>query len=154
KAQYPDFLFSYEFLDEEIAEFYDGTRKMSVLLILFSSIAIFIGCLGLYGLISYIATQKEKEIGVRKVLGATTGQIMMIFSKEFTVLIVVAFLVAAPLSGYVMGQWLQNFAYSIPLYWTMFAAGIGVTLAIALIVVGYRSNLAARARPVKAQRNE
>src|SRR5690606_10077289 len=88
KAQYPDFLFSYEFLDEEIAEFYDGTRKMSVLLILFSSIAIFIGCLGLYGLISYIATQKEKEIGVRKVLGATTGQIMMIFSREFTVLIV------------------------------------------------------------------
>ncbi|HLT72389.1 MAG TPA: FtsX-like permease family protein, partial [Cyclobacteriaceae bacterium] len=154
KAQYPDFLFSYEFLDEEIAEFYDGTRKMSVLLILFSSIAIFIGCLGLYGLISYIATQKEKEIGVRKVLGATTGQIMMIFSKEFTVLIVVAFLVAAPLSGYVMGQWLQNFAYSIPLDWSMFAVGIGITLAIALIAVGYRSILAASADPVKALRNE
>lgn len=154
KARYPDFLFSYEFLDEEIAEFYDGTRKMSVLLIMFSSIAIFIGCLGLYGLISYIATQKEKEIGVRKVLGATTGQIMMIFSREFTVLIVVAFVVAAPLSGYIMSQWLQNFAYSIPLDWTMFAAGIGVTLAIALIAVGYRSILAASANPVKALRNE
>lgn len=153
-AQYPDFLFSYEFLDDEIAEFYDGTRKMSVLLMVFSSIAIFIGCLGLYGLISYIATQREKEIGVRKVLGATTGQIMLIFSKEFTVLIIVAFLIAAPLSGYIMSQWLQNFAYRIPLGWTMFAAGIGVTLAVALITVGYRSILASSANPVNALRNE
>ena len=153
-AQYPDFLFSYEFLDEEIAEFYEGTRKMSVLLIVFSSIAILISCLGLYGLISYIATQKEKEIGVRKVLGATTRQIMLIFSKEFTLLIIIAFLVAAPLAGYIMSQWLENFAYRVPLGWTMFAAGIAATLAIALVTVGYRSLRAAVANPVDALRNE
>lgn len=153
-AQYPEFLFSYEFLDEEIAQFYEDTRKMSVLLIVFSSIAIFISCLGLYGLISYIATQKEKEIGVRKVLGATSRQIMMIFSREFTALIVIAFLVAAPLSGYIMGQWLQNFAYHIPLGWNMFVAGILVTMAIALVTVGYRSLRASTANPVDALRNE
>lgn len=153
-AQYPDFLFSYEFLDEEIAQFYEDEHRMSVLLVIFSSIAIFIGCLGLYGLISYIATQKEKEIGVRKVLGATTRQIMMIFSREFSVLILIAFAVAAPLSGYVMSAWLQNFAYRIPLGWTMFAAGIAVTMAIALITVGYRSVRASMANPVDALRNE
>jgi ABC-type antimicrobial peptide transport system permease subunit len=154
QAQYPDFLFSYEFLDEEIAQFYEDTHEMSVLLIIFCSIAIFISCLGLYGLISYIANQKEKEIGVRKVLGATTRQIMLIFSKEFILLIVIAFFVAAPLSGYVMSMWLENFAYRIPLGWTMFAAGIAATLAIAFVTVGYRSLRAATANPVDALRNE
>jgi putative ABC transport system permease protein len=153
-SQYPDYIFSYKFLDEEIAEFYDSTKKMSVLLIVFSCVAILIGCLGLYGLISFMANAKEKEIGVRKVLGATTAQIMGIFSKEFTVLILLAFLIASPSAGYVMGRWLQNFAYHIPLGWPMFMAGILTTLLIAFITVGYRSLKAARTNPADILRSE
>jgi putative ABC transport system permease protein len=153
-TQYPDFLFSYEFLEEEIANFYRDTHRLSVLLILFSCVAIFISCLGLYGLVSYIATRKEKEIGVRKAFGASTAQIAYIFSREFLVLIVIAFVVAAPASGFVMEQWLQNFAYRISLEWFMFAAGIGVTLLVAGAAVGYRSLRAALARPADVLRNE
>jgi ABC-type antimicrobial peptide transport system permease subunit len=153
-SQYPNFLFNYEFLDEEIAQFYDGMERMSMLLIIFSGIAILIGCLGLYGLITFIATQKEKEIGIRKVLGATTQQIMVIFSKEFIVLIVIAFLIAAPLSGYVMDQWLQNYTYRVPLGGMIFVTGISTTLAIAFITIGYRSLRAATANPINALRSE
>jgi hypothetical protein len=153
-AQYPGFLFSYAFLDEEIAQFYDGVGRMTTLLSIFSCMAIFIGCLGLYGLISFIATQKEKEIGIRKVLGATAQQIMVIFSKEFVGLIIIAFIIAAPLSGYVMNQWLHNFAYRVPLEWMMFMYGILTTLIIAFITVGYRSLRAATANPIDALRSE
>lgn len=152
--QYPDFLFSYEFLDESIASFYEDTQKMSVLLILFSMIAIVIGCLGLYGLISFMANQKEKEIGVRKALGATTGQIMAIFSKEFTILILIAFLLASPLAGYIMNKWLENYAYRITIDWTMFTGGVATTLAIAFITVGYRSLRAAWTNPADVLRSE
>ncbi|MBX2943422.1 MAG: ABC transporter permease [Cyclobacteriaceae bacterium] len=153
-TQYPDFLFSYEFLDNEIKEFYESEQKMSTLLILFSGIAITIGCLGLYGLISFMANEKEKEIGVRKVLGASTGNILIIFSKEFIILIVVAFVIASPLAAYVMGNWLDNFAYRVPLNSFMFVTGIGITLLIALATVGYRSVRASIANPVEALRNE
>jgi putative ABC transport system permease protein len=153
-AQYPDFLFSYEFLDEAIANFYRDTHRLSILLIVFSCVAIFISCLGLYGLVSYIATRKEKEIGVRKAFGATTAQIAYIFSREFVLLVVIAFLLAAPVSGYIMEQWLQKFAYRVSLEWFMFAAGMGVTLLVAGIAVGYRSLRAALARPVEVLRTE
>lgn len=153
-AQYPDFLFSYEFLDNEIKEFYESEQKMSTLLILFSVIAITIGCLGLYGLISFMANEKEKEIGVRKVLGASTGNILIIFSKEFIILILVAFAIASPLAAYIMGQWLDNFAYRVPLTSLMFVTGIGITIIIAFVTVGFRSIRAALANPINALRNE
>jgi len=153
-AQYPDYLFSYEFLDKQIEGFYETEQKMSVMLIIFSGIAIIIGCLGLYGLISFMANEKEKEIGVRKVLGASTGHILFIFSREFLILIVVAFAIAAPLAGYTMSQWLSNFAYRIPLNWLMFASGIAITFVIAFATVGYRSVRASLVNPVEALRNE
>lgn len=153
-AQYPDYLFSYDFLDDQIKEFYESEHKMSVLLVIFSSIAITIGCLGLYGLISFMANEKEKEIGVRKVLGASTFNILFIFSKEFMILIMVAFVIASPLAGYIMSQWLDNFAYKTPLSGTMFIAGIVITLLIAFITVGYRSIKASMTNPVEALRNE
>jgi ABC-type antimicrobial peptide transport system permease subunit len=153
-AQYPDFLFSYQFMDEEIREFYETEQKMSTLLVIFSVIAITIGCLGLYGLISFMANEKEKEIGVRKVLGASIGNILFIFSREFIVLIVIAFLMAAPLAAYVMGNWLDNFAYRIPLTGLMFVTGIVVTFIIAFVTVGFRSVRAALANPINALRNE
>jgi ABC-type antimicrobial peptide transport system permease subunit len=153
-SQYPDFLFSYEFLDEQIAQFYEGVEKMSILLIIFSCIAIGIGCLGLYGLISFIATQKEKEIGIRKVLGATTSQIMVIFSREFVGMILIAFFIAAPLAGWVMNKWLQNYEYRISMEWTMFIWGILTTFIIALITVGYRSLRASTTNPIDSLRSE
>lgn len=154
KNQYPDFLFSYEFLDRQIEDFYEEEQNMSTLLVIFSSIAIAIGCLGLYGLISFMANEKEKEIGVRKVLGASVSNILFIFSKEFMILIVVAFLLASPLAAYIMNQWLDNFAYRIGLNASMFAAGMGVTLFIAFATVGYRSLRASLTNPINALRNE
>lgn len=153
-AQYPEYLFSYDFLDDQIREFYEAEQKMSVLLIIFSTIAIIIGCLGLYGLISFMANEKQKEIGVRKVLGASTGNILFIFSKEFMMLIVVAFIIASPLAGYIMSQWLDNFAYKTSISWSMFISGIAITLFIAFITVGYRSIKASLTNPVEALRNE
>jgi ABC-type antimicrobial peptide transport system permease subunit len=123
-------------------------------LIIFSCIAIGIGCLGLYGLISFIATQKEKEIGIRKVLGATTSQIMVIFSREFVGMILIAFFIAAPLAGWVMNKWLQNYEYRISMEWTMFIWGILATFIIALITVGYRSLRASTTNPIDSLRSE
>jgi ABC-type antimicrobial peptide transport system permease subunit len=151
---YPNFVYSHQFLDEEIAGFYESEEQMSKMLSVFSSIAILIGCLGLYGLISFMANEKEKEIGVRKVLGATTGQIFYIFSREFIILVVVAFVIAAPLAGYAMGKWLENYQYRTPLSWMMFASGILLTLFIAFITVGYRSLRAAKTNPVEVLRSE
>lgn len=153
-ALYPDFLFSYEFLDNEIKEFYETEQQMSSLLVMFSGIAIVIGCLGLYGLISFMANEKEKEIGVRKVLGASTGNILYIFSKEFMVLIVVAFAIASPLAAYIMNGWLDNFAYRVPLNGFMFFTGIIITFFIAFVTVGYRSIRASLVNPVNALRSE
>ncbi len=153
-SQYPDYLFSYEFLDEAIREFYEREQRLSGLLIIFSAIAIIIGCLGLYGLVSYMANEKEKEIGVRKVLGASTNQILYIFSRELTLLVIVSFIIAAPLAGYVMNGWLQNFAYHVEITWFMFGTGVMVTFFIALATVSYRSVRASVANPIDALRNE
>lgn len=153
-ALYPDFLFQYTFLDQDIKRFYEDTQRMSVLLVVFSCIAIAIGCLGLYGLVSFMANQKEKEIGVRKVLGASTGQIMWIFSKEFVLLIFIAFLIASPLAGYIMNKWLEDFAYRISIHWSVFAVGIVFTMVIALLTVSYRAVRAAIANPVDTLRME
>lgn len=153
-TQYPDHVFSYEFLDQHINDFYEDAKKMSLLLVVFSIIAIVIGCLGLYGLISFMANSKEKEIGIRKVLGATTTQIIRIFSKEFIGLIMLAFVIASPLAGYLMEKWLQNFAYRIQLDWLMFTGGILITLIISCVTIGYRCLMAARTNPVDVLRSE
>ncbi len=154
ETQYDNFLFHYQFLDEQIEEFYEGERKMTTLLSIFACIAIFIGCIGLYGLVSFMASEREKEIGVRKVLGATTSQILVLFSKEFVVLIIIAFGIAAPLSGYAMGKWLEKFAYKIELNTFMFLTGIGVTVLIALATVSYKAIRASSTNPVNVLKDE
>lgn len=151
---YPDHLFSYEFLDESIRGFYDGQERSSILLTLFTSIAIFIGCLGLFGLATFMINQKNKEIGVRKVLGASVEGIVFLFSKEYIKLIVFGFLLAAPVAWWLMNQWLREFAYRIEISAWIFLASIGVTLIIAVLTVGYRSLRAATANPVKSLRYE
>ncbi len=154
ESTYPDHLFSYEFLDESIRGFYEGQERGSILLSMFTSLAIVIGCLGLFGLATFMINQKTKEIGVRKVLGASVEGIVFIFSKEYLKLIFLGFFLAAPLAWFVMSEWLNEFAYRINLNIWIFFAGLGVTLLIALVTVGYRSIKAAVANPVKSLRYE
>ena len=154
EAAYPEFIFSYQFLDESIKEFYENEKKISVLLTIFTSMAIFIGCLGLFGLASFMANQKTKEIGVRKVLGASVESIVIMFSKEYIKLIAIGFVLAAPFAWYVMNQWLNGFAYKIEIGPAVFLAGIGLTLLIAIITVGYRSFRAAIINPTDSLRSE
>ncbi len=154
KATFPEYTFSYQFVDEEIGEFYEGTQRMTVIITIASLIVIFIGCLGLYGLVTYMAEQKTKEVSVRKVLGASIGSIVGLFSKEFVRLIVIAFVLAAPLAYLLMSAWLENFAYKIDLGVGLFAAAILITLIIALFTISYRSIQAARTNPAQALRND
>lgn len=151
---YKEFIFDYEFLDKSIAERYETEKNLGQLFVIFSGIAIFIGGLGLYGLISFLANQRVKEIGVRKVLGASMGEILFIFSKEIVVLLGVSFVVAAPLTYWVMQGWLEDFAYHTPFSAFIFLVAISVSLLIALASTGYRSLLAAKLNPVESLRSE
>ncbi|QHT70433.1 FtsX-like permease family protein [Rhodocytophaga rosea] len=153
-ATFPDQLFEYEFLDERIANMYKQEEKVYTAFQLFSAIAIFIGCLGLYGLISFVAVQKTKEVGIRKVLGASVWNIVYLFSKEFTWLILISFLIAAPVAWYAMHSWLENFAYSIAMSWNVFVIALAAAFIIAAITVSYKSIKAALANPVKSLRTE
>ena len=141
-------------MDERINNFYKQEGQLSLLYKLFAGIAIFISCLGLYGLISFMVVQKTKEVGVRKVLGASVANIIYLFSKEFTILIIIAFALAAPVANYMMGKWLNNFAFRIDIGAFVFLIAIVASVAIAWITVGYRSIKAAIASPVKSLRAE
>jgi putative ABC transport system permease protein len=154
EATYPEYIFSYEFMDESIREFYESEVRLSTLLSTFTSLAIFIGCLGLFGLASFMANQKTKEIGIRKVLGASVTNVLFIFSKEFVVLIVVGFAIAAPVAWYLMNEYLSEFAYKITLGPELFLGGLLLTLLVAAATVGYRSARAAMVNPVDSLRSE
>jgi putative ABC transport system permease protein len=154
EAAYPNHIFSYKFLDEELKEFYESEQKMSTLITVFTSIAIFIGCLGLFGLATFMANQKTKEIGVRKVLGASVQSIVMLFSKEYVKLILIGFALAAPFAWYVMNKWLNDFEYKINIGPTIFVVGLAITFLVAIVTVGYRSLRAATINPVDSLRSE
>jgi putative ABC transport system permease protein len=154
EASYPEHLFDYKFLDENIKEFYDGERKMSILLSSFTTMAIFIGCLGLFGLATFMANQKTKEIGVRKVLGASVESIVFMFSKEYIKLIVLGFVFAAPLGWLAMNAFLSEFAYKIEMGPAIFLSGFGITLLIAMLTVGYKCFRTAIRNPVTSLRYE
>jgi putative ABC transport system permease protein len=151
---YPNDFFEPNFVDEQIAENYQNEVTMGRLVNFFALVAILIGCLGLYGLVSFMAAQKTKEIGIRKVLGASVPQILGLFGKEFGLLIVIAFAVAAPLGWFVMNKWLQNYQYRIDIGVGVFLLAIGTTVIIALLTVGYRSLKAAWANPITSLRTE
>jgi putative ABC transport system permease protein len=154
EASYPEHIFEYKFLDERIAEFYEGEKKMSILLSIFTGMAIFIGCLGLFGLATFMANQRTKEIGVRKALGASVESIVFLFTKEYIKLIIVGFIIAAPLAWFVMNEWLNDFAYKITIGPLIFVSGFSITLFIAIVTVGYKSLKAAIINPVQALRYE
>ncbi len=151
---YPDFVYEYKFLDDKIAGFYKQENQLSYLYKIFAFIAIFLSCLGLYGLASFMAVQRVKEVGVRKVLGATAANIVYLFSKEFVLLITIAFAIATPIAWYFMNQWLQHFTFRIELSWWIFFAGGIASIIIALLTVSFQAIKAAVANPVKSLRTE
>ena len=153
-SNFPDYVFEYHFLDQTVADYYKQENQLSQLYKIFSGIAIFISCLGLYGLVAFMAVQRKKEIGIRKVLGAPVRDIVVMLSKEFTILIVVAFVIATPIAWYYMHQWLQQYTYRITINIWFFAGTIVSALIIAWLTVGYTAIKAAIANPVKSLRTE
>lgn len=153
-ALYPEQFYEYDFMDAWIAEFYEEEATVLQLVRLFAGIAIFIGCLGLYGLAAFMVARKTKEIGIRKTLGATIPGILWLFGKEYARLIVAAFVVAAPLAWWAMNAWLSDYAYRITLGASVFIAALLTTLAVAILTVGFQSVKAALANPVQSLRSE
>jgi len=153
-TMFPDDLFNYQFLDDRIATFYRQEQKLYTAFRLFAGIAILIGCLGLYGLIAFATVQRTKEVGIRKVLGAPLLSIVYMFSKEFIVLIVIAFLIAGPVAYFAMHSWLENFAYHIRIGAGIFIVAITASFVIAGLTIAWQTLKAALANPVKALRSE
>ncbi|HEY8927762.1 MAG TPA: ABC transporter permease [Mucilaginibacter sp.] len=151
---FPDFVYEYKFLDDKIEGFYKQENQLSQLYKIFAVIAIFLSCLGLYGLASFMAVQRIKEVGIRKVLGATAGSIVYLFSKEFIILVAIAFTIATPIAWYYMHQWLQEYAYRISISWWLIAAGGLVAIIIALATISFQAIKAAMANPIKSLRVE
>lgn len=151
---FPDNVFEYRFMDETIANHYANEERLATLTNIFSVMAILISCLGLYGLISFMAVQRTKEVGIRKVLGATVPNILSLFYKEFVLLVLIAFAVSAPVAWYFMSDWLNGFAYRINLNAWIFIIAMILTLTIALATISFQSIKAALANPVKSLRTE
>jgi ABC-type antimicrobial peptide transport system permease subunit len=151
---YPDYFYEYSFMGQYIETLYKQEERTFTLFKVFAGVSIFIACLGLYGLISFMANQKLKEVGIRKVLGASVTSIVMLFSKEFLKLILIAFIIAAPVSWYFMNEWLQSFAYNVNIGWSVFGIAIVVTTVVALATVSYRAVKAAISNPVETLRTE
>ncbi len=151
---FPNAVYEYKFLDDKVESFYKQENQLSQLYKIFAFLAIFLSCLGLYGLASFMAVQRIKEVGIRKVLGATVGSIVLLFSKEFMILVSIAFVIASPVAWYYMNQWLQDYSYRIEIsYWIFVVAGVGALL-ITLLTVSYQAIKAAVANPVKSLRTE
>lgn len=154
KAAYPGNPFEYHFVDQKYNEQYITEKQYSQVFALASSLAIFIACLGLFGLASYMTEQRTKEIGVRKVLGASIAGILALVSKDFLRLVIVSILIACPIAGYLMKRWLQDFAYQTEIVWWMFVGAGGLVIIIAVITVGFQSLKAALMNPTQSLRNE
>jgi putative ABC transport system permease protein len=151
---FPEYVYNASFLDENINRYYQQEQRLSLMYKVYALLAIFISCLGLYGLISFMVVQKTKEVGIRKVLGASVQSILYLFSKEFTILITIAFVLAAPAAWYLMNAWLKDFVYRIDIGAGVFIIAIVVSILIAWITVGYKAFSAARAHPVQSLRSE
>lgn len=154
KEVYPDKDFEYNFLDKDLEKYYEGEKNISNLLQWATGLAIFISCLGLLGLVIYTTTQRTKEIGVRKVLGASVSNIVRLISKEFLLLVVLAFIIAAPLAWIAIHQWLDSFAYRTSVSWWIFGASGLIMVTTALATLSFQTIKAALANPVKALRSE
>jgi putative ABC transport system permease protein len=150
----PDGPMNYSFLDDRVNQTYEAEHKMGIILGIFSALTIFIACLGLFGLVTFTAEQRTKEIGIRKVLGAGVPGIVKLLSKDFLKLVLLAILIATPIAWWAMNKWLQDFAYRINISWWMFAIAGVVAVLIALITVSFQAIKAAIANPIKSLRTE
>jgi putative ABC transport system permease protein len=154
KGIYPEDDFEYEFLDANIAKYYEAEQHISSLLKWSTGLAIFISCLGLLGLVMYTTNLRTKEIGVRKVLGASVSNIVSILSKDFLLLVFAAFIIATPVAWWAMHKWLENFAYRATLsFWMFIGAGL-LSVLVALLTISFQTFKAASANPVKSLRTE
>jgi ABC-type antimicrobial peptide transport system permease subunit len=151
---FPDFVFEFRFLDDKIESFYKQENQLAQLYKIFAAIAIVLSCLGLYGLASFMAVQRVKEVSIRKVLGAGAANVVYLFSREFIILIIIAFAIATPIAWYYMHTWLQDYAYRIEISWWVFAAGGLAAIFIALATISFQAIKAANANPVKNLRSE
>lgn len=150
----PDYPLEYKFLDQNFDELYQSEEKLQTLVWIFTGIAIFVGCLGLFGLAAYTAETRRKEVGIRKILGASTESVVLLLSRGFVGPVVLSLVIASPISWYCMQQWLQGFAYRTTMTWWVFAAaGLGAIF-IALLTVSYQAIRAALANPVKSLRTD
>jgi putative ABC transport system permease protein len=146
--------FTYSFLDDLFNKTYSAEQKTGVILNIFSVLIILVACLGLFGLVTYTSEQRTKEIGIRKVLGASVSQVTQMLSKEFLKLVLIASLIAFPVAWWAMNKWLQSFAYHINISWWVFAVAGFAALLIALMTVSFQAIKAAMANPAKSLRTE
>lgn len=151
---FPGNTFEYFFLDDHFDEQYKADQRFGTVFTVFTSLAILVACLGLFGLASFTTLQRTKEIGIRKVLGASVGAILKLLYREFAMLLLLAFVVAAPIAWYMTSNWLQGYAFRIDLQWTFFLLPFITIIVIALITVSFQSIKAAIANPVKSLRTE
>jgi putative ABC transport system permease protein len=154
KKYNPEYPFEYHFVDEEYAKKFQDEKRTAVLAAFFSGLTIFISCLGLFGLATYMAETRIKEIGVRKVLGASVAGITFLISRDFLRLVLIAFLIAAPIAWWSMETWLKNYSYRVSIQWWVFALAGGISFLIALATISYQAVRAAVANPVNSLRAE
>src|SRR5699024_2396518 len=154
KTFYPNAPFKYEFYDAEIAQLYESDMRQSQMINLATIITIILGCLGLIGLVTLTAYQRTKEIGIRKVLGSSVSDVVILLSKDYLKLIGLAILISIPIAWWAMHKWLENFAYRIEIKWWMFLVTALATIVIALVTVSYRAIKTALINPVKSLRDE
>ncbi len=154
KKYAPSAPFTYQFVDQEYAKKFGDEERLGNLASVFAGLAIFISCLGLFGLAQFVAEQRTKEIGVRKVLGASVLNLWSLLSKDFVRLVVIAFLIATPIAWYGLSHWLQQYEYRTGISWWIFAVSGAGALLITLLTVSVQSIKAARMNPVKSLRSE
>jgi putative ABC transport system permease protein len=154
KSSVPEVPLQYSFVDERIAEQYGSEQKMEGIFYGFSGLSLLIACLGLFGLSIFVVKHKIKEIGIRKVLGASVTGIVALLSKDFLKLVLLAVLIAFPIAWYFMDNWIKDFAYHINISWSVFVAAGFIALLIALLTVSIQSIKAATANPVASLRSE
>jgi len=154
KEYNPNYPFEYHFADKDYERKFDDGRQVAALTGLFSTLTIFISCLGLFGLAAYMTSNRVKEIGVRKVLGASVLRITTLLTKDFLVLVVLAIVIATPIAWYIMSTWLDNFTYRVDLQWWIFALAGAAAILVSLLTVSYQAIVAAVANPVKSLRTE
>jgi putative ABC transport system permease protein len=148
----PSEAMNYNFVDTTLDRLYVAEQKTNVVSIIFSSVAIFIACIGLFGLAAFVAEQRTREIGIRKVLGATSRQVVFLLSREFAVWVLISNIIAWPVAWYVMNSWLENFAFHTEMSWSNFLIAGTATLLIASITVGFHAVKAAHANPVASMK--